>query len=82
MPDRYEQEFGFPVGPWFRWFAWRPVLTEDRGWRWGRVVWRRRCQSHNYLDVPTVHWFQHVCEDPRERESARDVLGDGGWGIR
>jgi hypothetical protein len=25
---------------WFRWFAWHPVWTTDRGWRWLRVVWR------------------------------------------
>jgi len=29
-------------GPIHRWFAWRPVDTEDRGWRWLRLVWRRR----------------------------------------
>lgn len=31
--------FGTPVGPWFRWFAWRPVMTADRGWRWLIFVW-------------------------------------------
>lgn len=35
-------------GPAFRWFAWHPVDTEDRGWRWLRMVWRRR--SYNHLD--------------------------------
>lgn len=28
--------------PWFRWFAWRPVDTDDRGWVWLRMVWKRR----------------------------------------
>jgi hypothetical protein len=29
-------------GPEFRWFAWRPVRTDDRGWRWLRFVYRQR----------------------------------------
>lgn len=29
-------------GPVFRWFAWHPVKTTDRGWRWLRLVYRRR----------------------------------------
>lgn len=29
-------------GPTHRWFAWRPVNTKDRGWRWLRFVWRYR----------------------------------------
>lgn len=64
--DPYEPSFGFPVGPWFRWFAWRPVATIDRGWRWLRPVWRRRCQSHVYLDGPTVRWFQAAVDLPEE----------------
>lgn len=35
----------FDCGPEFRWFAWRPVNTVDRGWRWLRFVWRRRCYT-------------------------------------
>ena len=34
-------------GPMFRWFAWRPVETDDRGWRWLRLIWRQRL----YWDV-------------------------------
>lgn len=34
-------------GPEHLWFAWRPVDTEDRGWRWLTYVWRRR----QYLDI-------------------------------
>ena len=34
-------------GPTFRWFAWHPVWTVDRGWRWLRNVNRRRC----HLDI-------------------------------
>ena len=56
----YQPTFGEPLSDWFRWFAWRPVRTLDRGWRWLRPVWRRRCQSHDYLDGPTVSWWQNV----------------------
>lgn len=45
-------------GPAFRWFAWRPAWTDDRGWRWLRPVWRRRL----YLDLmgqPAMAWFVH-----------------------
>lgn len=27
--------------PEHRWFAWLPVDTEDRGWRWLRFLWRK-----------------------------------------
>lgn len=64
MSDPYRPAFGEPVGPWFRWFAWRPISTEDRGLRWLRFVWRRRCQLHDYLPAPVTFWFQHVCADP------------------
>lgn len=43
-------------GPEHRWFAWRPVFTHDRGWRWLRFVWRRRY----FLDVHgqrAMAWF-------------------------
>lgn len=26
------------TGPWHHWFAWRPVRTEQHGWRWLRTV--------------------------------------------
>lgn len=39
--------------PWFRWFAWHPVWTTDRGWRWLRVVWRRHVPP---LAVPGAVW--------------------------
>lgn len=54
--------FGNPIGPWFRWFAWRPVRTMDRGWRWLRPVWRRRYQSKSHLQGPMFQWFHHVVE--------------------
>ena len=54
--------FGTPVGPWFRWFAWRPVRTVDRGWRWLMFVWRRRYQSKLNLPGPIDQWFHTVVD--------------------
>jgi len=60
MDDRYAPRFGAPISNWFRWFAWRPVNTVDRGWRWLVIVNRRRIQKHNYLDGGGDFWFQHA----------------------
>jgi hypothetical protein len=46
-------------GPPFRWFAWYPVWTDDRGWRWLQHVNRRRF----YLDRngrPAMSWWTHL----------------------
>lgn len=40
--------------PPFRWFAWHPVDTADRGWRWLRPVWRQRV------------WFREMGSDPMD----------------
>ena len=58
--DAYLPTFGDPVSRWFRWFAWRPVHTVDRGWRWLRVVHKRRVQRHHYLHGGPDFWYQHV----------------------
>jgi hypothetical protein len=63
-----EPLFGFPVGPWFKWFAWHPTKTTDRGWRWLRPVWRRRYQTHSYLRGPTMHWFHDRVIPPASTE--------------
>lgn len=54
--------FGTPVGPWFRWFAWHPTNTADRGWRWLRPVWRRRYQTKVSLPGPIDRWWHDVVE--------------------
>lgn len=71
MPDHdpYAPMFADPVGPWHRWFAWRPVSTIDRGLVWLRFVWCRRVQSHAYLDGPTWRGWQRVVDAHR---GARD----------
>jgi hypothetical protein len=56
--------FGDPVAPWHRWFAWWPVDTFDRGWRWLCVVERRRIQKHWHLDGPDARWWQYRARQP------------------
>lgn len=56
--------FGSPIGPWHRWFAWRPCSTADRGWRWMRPVWRRRYQTKVDLPGPSFTWFEYAVTDP------------------
>lgn len=73
-----EPAFGDPVGPWHRWFAWRPVRTVDRGLRWLRPLWRRRYQTKGHLPGPTYHWFHHAVADPNgvEYEGGDTNAGD------
>ncbi len=66
LTDAERAMFGTPIGPWFRWFAWRPVCTTDRGWRWLRPVWRRRYQTKPHLSGPVMCWFNESVTDPRE----------------
>ena len=55
--------FGFPVGPWHDWFAWRPVRTYDNRFCWFLTIRRRRIQRHDYLAGPGQDaWWQYHCE--------------------
>ena len=58
--DEFAPQFGTPVAGWFRWFAWRPVNTVDRGWRWLRVVNCRRIQRKQHLTGGADFWFQYA----------------------
>jgi hypothetical protein len=44
-------------GPWRSWFAWRPVRTDDRGWVWCELVWRRR--EYTPTPVELVAWWRY-----------------------
>lgn len=68
--SRYDPAFGEPVSDWFRWFAWRPVETIDRGWRWLRPVWRRRVHRHQYLRGGADFWFQECVTRPETTQNA------------
>ena len=59
MIDSLKPRFGRPIGPWFRWFAWFPVWTHDRGTIWLRMVWKRLIQKHDHLDGGADYWFQY-----------------------
>lgn len=58
----WEPMFGRAHGDWYRWFAWRPVRTLDRGLVWLRPVWRRRVYKHSYLPGPSTSWYQNLVE--------------------
>lgn len=47
-------------GPEFRWFAWYPVNTQDRGWRWLRMVWTRRVWWE--IDSRDLRYWEHSVE--------------------
>jgi hypothetical protein len=51
--------FGFPAGPWHRWFAWFPVETFDGGWKWLTFIERRRIHKKASLDGPPHRWWQY-----------------------
>ena len=54
--------------PWFRWFAWHPVWTTDRGYVWLRRVWRRHVPPRDVcLPGISVGWtWDYSVVDPRE----------------
>ncbi len=59
---KYEPRFGYPICAWFKWFAWYPVETIDRGVVWLRFVWKRRIQLHDYIyhPYPDTQWWQYA----------------------
>jgi len=52
--------FGEPIGPWHKWFAWRPVRTYDGRIVWGRYVLRRRIQKKLHLHRGLEQWWQYL----------------------
>jgi hypothetical protein len=67
MTDDAIPQFGYPVGPWHRKFAWLPIDTFDCGIRWFCFVWRRRIQKHDHLIGGANRWWQHRALPPAER---------------
>ena len=53
----------------FRWFAWRPTKTLDRGWRWLRMVNKRKVLHYSWVqddmgyDGGYSSWFQTKVSD-------------------
>lgn len=52
------------IGPWHRWFAWRPVDTVTHGWAWLRNVERRRIQLKLFLPGPVDQAWQYRKVNP------------------
>lgn len=50
---------GEAVGPWRRWFAWRPVWTSDRGRKWFRYVYCRPVIDNPRQPLSSKCWFQY-----------------------
>ena len=57
-PFALEPRFASPVGPWRRFFAWRPCRTYDGALVWLRFAWKRRVQKYHYLDGGPDFWWQ------------------------
>lgn len=68
--------FGEPLTYWYRWFAWHPVETADRGWRWLSLVWRRRIEKYDHLDGGPDRWFQHAARVPLESPDLPTTEGE------
>lgn len=45
-----------------RWYAWRPVCTQDTGWVWFRWVWRER-----WFTVWGDEWWQYYARKAHAR---------------
>ncbi len=52
--------FSNPITGWWRWYAWYPVRTLDRGWRWLCWIERRALVTKPNLPGPIGDpWHQH-----------------------
>lgn len=52
------------AGAWERWFAWRPVRSEQGFWVWGRSTWRRWFYPPIWF-VPPAPWRWREYSDER-----------------
>lgn len=56
-------QFSNPIAKEYRWFAWYPIKTADRGYRWLSVVYRRKYMLKSFLDAPSREpFFMHSVE--------------------
>lgn len=55
--------FAEPIAAEYRWFAWYPVRTADRGLRWFQFVCKRKYALHSYLSVPMGSFFMYSAEE-------------------
>lgn len=64
--DDFKPEFGFPIGGWFKVFAFLPIFTIDQGWKWFVPVYKRRIQKYNYLTGGADFWWQYISRGAKE----------------
>lgn len=64
MNDDMKPMFGEPISRWYKYFAWKPVSTLDRGYRWLWIIWKRKCEPHPYLSGPGHPFFQYRATKP------------------
>lgn len=70
MRDDMKPRFAEPIADWYRYFAWKPIETLDRGRRWLWVVYKRKCQPHSYLSGPQTPFFQYRATKPEAGDDA------------
>lgn len=59
MNEVPQPQFGTPIAPFHKWFAWYPIKTYDHRIIWLRPVWRRRIQKHQHLNGGPNDWWQY-----------------------
>lgn len=52
--------FAHSIGDEYRWFAWYPVNTLDRGWKWMTPVWKRRYEKDINLPGKSEKFFVYT----------------------
>lgn len=63
-PCPHAYEFRDIVGPFHRWFAWKPIRTWDGRFVWLRTVWRARTQTKDYLPRSHIQDWTHCVGQP------------------
>lgn len=54
------------------WFAWRPVLANNRKWVWLRKIYRLPCYNTNALGETKASWWEYLPpENVRRVEKTR-----------
>lgn len=68
MGEPYSADFAFanPVGPWLRFFAFRPRKLYDGRWVWMRRAWRQRMVVHWHLTPGGGDAFWRYTDHTRE----------------
>jgi len=74
IEDDMKPLFAEPIADWYKYFAWKPVSTLDRGWRWFGIVWKRKCQPHSFLLGPMTSFFQYRSTKPETKKGDQNEI--------